>query len=173
MLQSTTSRSYENHHLILDHIDSHLSADIEDHIPHFYKKSTSISSTSSPEPQHYTHHVYRAPPPPPQSHHQQFRVIKDGRMYEEGYQVSSSDLKPIEMPPPVQHHGQKVKIISNEEPTSSIPDLGEYFLWFILYCASLGSWKWGKNSRQNRFFNGREKMKLGIKMGGFWGVLNF
>lgn len=118
MLQST-SKHYENHHLILDHLDSH---DIEDHIPHFYKKSTPISSTSSPEPQHY--HVYRQPPPS----HQQFRVIKDGRMYEEGYQVSSSDLKPIEMPPPPQQHhgGQKVKIISNEEPTSSMPDLGEF-----------------------------------------------
>lgn len=129
MLQS--SKPYENHHLILDHIDSHFSHDIEDHIPQFYKKSTSITSTSSPEPQHYTHHVYRAPPPPPPPHHQQFRVIKDGRMYEEGYQVSSSDLKTIEMPPPV-HHGQKVKIISSEEPTSSMPDLGEFFCVFLL-----------------------------------------
>lgn len=125
-----SSKPYENHHLILDHLENHLSADLEDHIPQFFKKSTSISSTSSPEPQHFTHHVYRAPPPPTQ--HQQFRVIKDGRMYEEGYQVSSSDLKPIEMPPPVQH--QKVKIISNEEPTSSMPDLGEFFYSHFEFC---------------------------------------
>lgn len=136
MLQSS-SKPYENHHLILDHLDSHLSQDIEDHIPQFYRKATPISSTSSPEPpQMHVYHqqqqqqqFYR---PNIQQQQQQFRVIKDGRqMYEEsGYQVTSSgshhamDTKAIEMAPPV--NAQKVKIISSEEPTSSMPDLGEF-----------------------------------------------
>ena len=127
MLHSS-SKPYENHHLILDHIDSHLSQDLEDHIPQYYKKSTPISSTSSPEPMHH-HHIH-----PHHVYQQQFRVIKDGRqVYEEsgGYQVSSSgghhamDTKPIEMAPP--SSTQKVKIICSEEPTSSMPDLGEFF----------------------------------------------
>lgn len=131
-----SSKPYENHHLILEHIDSHMSQDIEDHIPQYYKKS-SISSTSSPE-----HHIYR-PQIPPQ--HQQFRVIKDARqMYDDsGYQVSSSEhskvmeMEPMAPPAPQIHANvnnsvvvpqQKMKIISsNEEPTSSIPDLGEFF----------------------------------------------
>lgn len=131
MLHSS-SKPYENHHLILDHIDSHLSQDLEDHIPHYYKKSTPISSTSSPEPMHH-HHIH-----PHHVYQQQFRVIKDGRqVYEEsgGYQVSSSgghhgmDTKPIEMAPP--SSTQKVKIICSEEPTSSMPDLGEFFFEFF------------------------------------------
>lgn len=133
MLHSS-SKPYENHHLILDHIESHLSQDIEDHIPQFYKKSTPISSTSSPEPMHH-HHIH-----PHHVYQQQFRVIKDGRqVYEEsggGYQVSSSgshhamDTKPIiEMAPPTST--QKVKIICSEEPTSSMPDLGEFFKFFL------------------------------------------
>lgn len=126
MLQS--SKPYENHHLILDHLDSHLSQDMEDHIPQFYRKSTPISSTSSPDhfqPPYQHHQLYHRPM------QQQFRVIKDGRqVYEEaGYQVSSSAaIEKPEMAPPVT---QKVKIISNEEPTSSIPDLGEFFLLAI------------------------------------------
>lgn len=135
MLHSS-SKPYENHHLILDHIESHLSQDIEDHIPQFYKKSTPISSTSSPEPMHH-HHIH-----PHHVYQQQFRVIKDGRqVYEEsggGYQVSSSgshhamDTKPIiEMAPPTST--QKVKIICSEEPTSSMPDLGEFFKFFIIW----------------------------------------
>ena len=151
------SKLYENHHLILDHIDNHMSQDVEDHIPQFYKKS-SISSTSSPEPPHgpssshyhHQHHIYR--PAVPQ-HHQQFRVIKDGRqIYEEsGYQVSSSENFKTEhqhqMAPPTStvvavsnahssgsvgsSSGHKMKIISSEEPSSSMPDLGEssYFIF--------------------------------------------
>jgi hypothetical protein len=135
-----SSKPYENHHLILEHIDSHMSQDMDDHMPQFYKKS-SISSTSSPEP---PHHIYRSQMP----HQQQFRVIKDGRqMYDDGgYQVSSSEHgKMVEMdppmaPPPSQMQqncavavtSQKVKIMScNEEPTSSIPDLGESFFGFF------------------------------------------
>ncbi|KAG5667413.1 hypothetical protein PVAND_015394 [Polypedilum vanderplanki] len=138
-MMHASSKPYENHHLILEHIDSHMSHEMDDHIPQYYKKS-SISSTSSPEP---PHHMYR-PQMPPQ--HQQFRVIKDTRqIYDDGgYQVSSSEHSKIMeidqpmAPPPPQIHAavhnnavdvptQKVKIInSNEEPTSSIPDLGEF-----------------------------------------------
>ena len=149
------SKLYENHQLILDHIDNHFSDDIEDHIPQFYKKS-SISSTSSPEPPHgpssshyhHQHHIYR--PAVPQQH-QQFRVIKDGRqIYEEsGYQVSSSEnFKTVEhqqqMAPPSStvvavsnavgsSGGHKMKIISNEEPTSSMPDLGELENFYLIF----------------------------------------
>lgn len=101
------SRIYENHHLdILDHLDNHQN---DDHVQssHYYKN---ISSTSSPEPPI-----------------QQFRVIKDGRqLFEDGYRVSSSEpmIGHDQMGPPPTPT-KTLKIISNEEPTSSIPDLGE------------------------------------------------
>ena len=159
MATFSPSKLYENHQLILDHIDSHMSQDIEDHIPQFYKKS-SISSTSSPEPPsshyHHQHHIYR--PAVPQQH-QQFRVIKDGRqMYEDsGYQVSSSENFKSEfqhqMAPPTStvvavsnthsggsvgsSGGHKMKIISNEEPSSSMPDLGESEIFYQIFLGFL------------------------------------
>jgi len=130
-------QSYESHQIILDHLDNHhhpigsSGGDIEDHIQSqsFYKKSInpSITSTSSPEP-HYSH-IQAVP--------QHIRVIKDGRqMYEREIQVTSSGQHPMGPPPAMQQQQQqqqqqqplqKLKIISNtsEEPTSSIPDLGE------------------------------------------------
>lgn len=128
------SKAYENHQLILDHLDHHpvpMHQDIEDHLQSstFYqcKKSMSITSTSSPEPSsHYIQPI------------QQFRVIKDGRqVYEESYrdtiQVTSSEhhhqdyqMGPPPNPPITTITTSKIKIISSsEEPTSSIPDLGK------------------------------------------------
>lgn len=112
-----TSKIYENHHLdILDHLDNHHD---DVHSSQYYKN---ISSTSSPEPQHGMQPI------------QQFRVIKDGRqMYEDGYRVSSSDLLDHQMGPPPTP-SKSMKIISSEEPTSSMPDLGELttnFFWLI------------------------------------------
>lgn len=113
--QNSPKIVYENHHLdILDHLDSHGgSQDDLVHSSHYFKKSN-ISSTSSPEP----HHMQPI---------QHFRVIKDGRqMYEDGYRVSSSEpMMELQMGPPPTPT-KSIKVISSEEPTSSIPDLGKF-----------------------------------------------
>lgn len=106
--------------------------DVEDQLPRiqFFKKSLITSSTSPPLSHQTLNHQQ-----------QHFRVIKDGRLlYDDdsahhgNASVTSSGIKgshqdcineyqmrPPPNPPP------KVKIIStNEEPTSSIPDLGKY-----------------------------------------------
>lgn len=118
MLHQASQKIYENHQLIIDHLESHhsLSQDVEELVQssHFYKKSN-ISSTSSPEPH------YGMPPL------QQFRVIKNGRQqaYDDGYRVTSSEPVADQMgPPPTPTKTLKV-ISSSEEPTSSIPDLGK------------------------------------------------
>lgn len=107
MLHQVSPKVYDNHHLdILDHLDNHYHHD--DGSSQFYKKSN-ISSTSSPEPPM-----------------QQFRVIKDARLlYEDGYRVSSSDPMMDQQMGPPPTPSKTIKIISSEEPTSSIPDLGE------------------------------------------------
>lgn len=99
-----SQKLYENHQLILDHLDQQ---DIEDHV----KKSNISSSTNvSPEPQYGIQH---------------FRVIKDGRLYDDGFQVSSSDKIQMDSSN-YQHSTKPLKIMSSEEPTSSsIPDLGK------------------------------------------------
>lgn len=118
MLHQASPKLYENHQLILDHLESHHQLqDVEDHVQssQFYKKSN-ISSTSSPEPHHYVIQPI-----------QQFRVIKDGRqIYEDGYRVSSSEpmLEHQMGPPPTP--SKAIKVINSEEPTSSIPDLGKH-----------------------------------------------
>lgn len=113
-----SQKFYENHQLIIDHLDNHhhvMSQDVEDHVQstQFYKKSN-ISSTSSPEPHYVIQPI------------QQYRVIKDGRqIYEDGFRVSSSEsMNDNQMGPPPTPN-KNLKIISNEEPTSSIPDLGK------------------------------------------------
>lgn len=117
MLHQASQKIYENHQLIIDHLESHhsLSQDVEELMEssHYYKKSN-ISSTSSPEP-HY------AMPPI-----QQFRVIKNGRQqaYDDGYRVTSSEPVTDQMGPPPTPT-KILKVISSEEPTSSIPDLGK------------------------------------------------
>lgn len=115
MLHQTSSKVvYENHHLdILDHLDNHGDELVQS--SQYYKKSN-ISSTSSPEPHHIVQPI------------QQFRVIKDARQLynEDGYRVSSSEsmIEHQMGPPPTPT--KTVKIISSEEPTSSIPDLGKF-----------------------------------------------
>jgi hypothetical protein len=123
MLHQSSQKLYENHQLILDHLDQLDHQDVEDHVQssQFYKKSN-ISSTSSPEP----HYVMQPM--------QQFRVIKDGRHYEDGFRVSSSEMdqqqhhhqQQHQMGPPPQTPTKSLKIISSEEPTSSMPDLGKF-----------------------------------------------
>lgn len=117
MLHQASQKIYENHQLIIDHLESHhsLSQDVEDLVQssHFYKKSN-ISSTSSPEPHYSIQPV------------QQFRVIKSGRQqaYDDGYRVTSSETALDQMGPPPTPT-KTLKVISSEEPTSSIPDLGK------------------------------------------------
>lgn len=122
MLHQQPQQIFENHHLILDHLDLH--HDVEDHVqsshcPTVYHKKSNISSTSSPEP----HYIMT----------QQFRVIKDSRQYEDGFRVSSSEMDQnhhqMGPPPP---SSKSLKIICSEEPTSStsMPDLGEFLDFF-------------------------------------------
>lgn len=124
MLHQPSQKNYENHQLILDHLDHRLALENhgDDHVQssQFYKKSN-ISSTSSPEP----HYVIQP----------QFRVIKDSRHYEDGFKVSSSEVDEqqhnehhyqIEMGPPSQTPTKNLRIITSEEPTSSMPDLGKF-----------------------------------------------
>ena len=145
---SNCLNAHEIHTIILDQFDDHRQhqlnhqqhnyddhldgtkmikyEDVEDQLPRiqFFKKSLITSSTSPP-----LNHQQQ------QQQQQHFRVIKDGRLlYDDGNaSVTSSGIKgshidcsneyqmrPPPNPPP------KVKIISsNEDPTSSIPDLGE------------------------------------------------
>lgn len=110
--------------------------DVEDQLPRiqFFKKSLITSSTSPPLIHQQTQQ------PQQQQQQQHFRVIKDGRLLyddDNGHHgnasVTSSGIKGTHIdcsneyqmrPPP--NPPPKVKIIStNEEPTSSIPDLGE------------------------------------------------
>lgn len=101
----SSQKLYENHQLILDHLDQQ---DIEDHVKSNISSSTNIST----EPQFGIQH---------------FRVIKDGRHYDEGFRVSSSDKTQMDSLHH-QHPTKTLKIISSEEPTSSsssMPDLGK------------------------------------------------
>jgi hypothetical protein len=127
MLRQQPQQLYENHQLILDQLDLHHD---DDHVQSSHYHKSNISSTSSPEP----HFVMS----------QQFRVIKDGRQYDDGthFRVSSSEMDQMPMGPP--HMPTKnVKIINSEEPTStSMPDLGKFDDEFRL----LGE----RDSRQNR-----------------------
>ncbi|CRL08090.1 CLUMA_CG021068, isoform A [Clunio marinus] len=115
MITPEHQRSYENHQLILDHLDNHQvqkTQNAEVNSSHFYKKSN-ISSTSSPELRciHPTH---------------DFRAIYDSNQtYEDNFRVSSSEVIIDEMGPPPTPI-KTIKIVSNEEPTSSIPDLGKF-----------------------------------------------
>lgn len=102
MLHQTT-----NHLDILDHLDNYSDGYV--HSSHFFKKSN-ISSTSSPEPQH---HVI-----------QPIQHFKEARHYEDGYRVSSTEHGERMGPPPTP--SKCLKVVSSEEPTSSIPDLGEW-----------------------------------------------
>jgi hypothetical protein len=133
MLRHQSQQLYESHHLILDQLDLHHEEDHvqSSHCPTIYHKSN-ISSTSSPEP----HYVMSQP----------FRVIKDGRHYEDGYRVSSSEMDQTPMAPP-QMPTKSLKVISTEEPTStSMPDLGKF------HDESLTKKKTGgeRDSRQNQ-----------------------